>query len=162
MVDQFNFMHRVHVEVEDLEKLPPKLQGTFRVASEQFFRGRDIRYPSVGDVRVHFSGIAAVNVTIIAQLEGKQLVACKSGAIVSAPPGGGQGGQQRVENAFVHPGILNMGEMRKAFAATVDHGVGLPWWLAILGAVHVLLIAGVGFMALFTGAGGRGRESRID
>lgn len=141
LIDQFTFAHRVHVEAKDLQKLPPRLQGTLRVANEQFFRGRDVHYPSIGDVRVHFSGIAAVNVTIIAQLkvslgtgpsqpcapaqnhflalmpcvQGRELVTCTGGAIVE----GQKEGQHRVENAFVRPGLLSMSEMRTAFAATV-------------------------------------------
>ena len=42
---------REAVVAADIERLPSDLLGTLRVADGFFFRGRDMRYPSVGDVR---------------------------------------------------------------------------------------------------------------
>ena len=49
---------------------PSNSQGTLRAADGYFFRGRDLMYPSVGDVRVSFYLVPAVDVSVIARLTG--------------------------------------------------------------------------------------------
>eukprot|EP00285_Hemiselmis_virescens_P010918 CAMPEP_0173398630 /NCGR_PEP_ID=MMETSP1356-20130122/42316_1 /TAXON_ID=77927 ORGANISM="Hemiselmis virescens, Strain PCC157" /NCGR_SAMPLE_ID=MMETSP1356 /ASSEMBLY_ACC=CAM_ASM_000847 /LENGTH=327 /DNA_ID=CAMNT_0014358165 /DNA_START=1 /DNA_END=984 /DNA_ORIENTATION=- len=145
LIPQFSFAHRVPITALDLERLPEDLQGTFRVVHDQFFRGRDIHYPSIGDVRVHFAGIGAVNVTILATLNNKELVPCPPSSKSTHVAEGHIG-----ESALVVPGILDQDEMRTAFFQSIDHGLGIPWWLYLLGVIHVACFAVLGYFAFFT------------
>uniref|UniRef100_A0A7S0TN06 Uncharacterized protein n=1 Tax=Hemiselmis andersenii TaxID=464988 RepID=A0A7S0TN06_HEMAN len=157
LLPQFSFAHRVPITGSDLERLPADLQGTFRVVHDQFFRGRDIHYPSIGDVRVHFAGIAAVNVTVLATLKDRQLVPCPQSNAAHVR------GEHVSESALVVPGVLDQAGMQTAFFKSIDHGLGVPWWLYLLGVIHVACFAVLGFLAFFWGDfSQRIRDSRSD
>jgi hypothetical protein len=103
---------RQPVVEEDLARLPSDLKGTFRVAEGYFFRGRDMEYPSVGDIRVAFYMVPPIEVSMIARLRGRTLHTCyvERGAAgkMTKPITGrwserasastGQGGQQAQSN----------------------------------------------------------------
>lgn len=65
------------VEAEDLSKLQRPLQGTFKLSDGYFFRGRDIRMPSVGDVRVSFQVVGGQHVSALLRLNNRVLRGCE-------------------------------------------------------------------------------------
>ena len=76
LVPMLSFYEREPVRNEDIVRLPSDLHGTFRVAEGFFFRGRDMHYPSVGDVRVSFYLVRAETVSLVAKLRGRNLETC--------------------------------------------------------------------------------------
>jgi len=73
-----NFTSMAEVTSEDLQHLSSDLHGTLRVADGYFYRGRDMRYPSVGDVRVWFEVVAETQVSAIGLLRAHSIRACDS------------------------------------------------------------------------------------
>ena len=76
LVPLLGFYQREHVVEQDLDRLPADLLGTVRVTDGYFFRGRDMQFPSVGDVRVSFYLVPGGDVSVIAKLRGRTLETC--------------------------------------------------------------------------------------
>lgn len=76
LVPMLSFFKREPVVHEDIARLPSELHGTLRVADGYFFRGRDMQYPSVGDIRVSFYLVRAGDVSLVGRLRGRNLETC--------------------------------------------------------------------------------------